>query len=276
MSLIPVPPNPLEGELLLDQPILKCQEIYSILGQHQTMLVSKEEAKILKKEALDEAEKAGTDAYRPDSVIRGSLPQTTATPQGDLSPKSAQAAAFASLTSSLSLSNKQNFPRIRKFAKWVKTKSQSRLGSSDDPNSTISSSARSFDSVDSFSRAIVDSERTMSTTASTTQGEAKQQQQLPQTVENGISTAAGDNVVAVSTSESHDSEGGESNKDGDDNDEGDNKEQPLVGFWSWENTVRVHKVKMHVAEGSDLALHVVLAVVTNQLRLERNVLLTTV
>ena len=49
-----------------------------------------------------------------------------------------------------------------------------------------------------------------------------------------------------------------------------------MGFWNWDNTMRVHKMKMHVAEGSDLALHVVLAIVTNQLRMERNVVVSTV
>jgi hypothetical protein len=48
------------------------------------------------------------------------------------------------------------------------------------------------------------------------------------------------------------------------------KEQPLVGYWVWENTLRTHKMKMHVAKGADLALHVVLAVLVNQLRYERN------
>ena len=48
------------------------------------------------------------------------------------------------------------------------------------------------------------------------------------------------------------------------------KEQPLVGYWVWENTLRTHKMKMHLAKGSDLALHIVLAVLVNQLRYERN------
>ena len=48
------------------------------------------------------------------------------------------------------------------------------------------------------------------------------------------------------------------------------KEQPLVGYWVWENSLRTHKMKMHLAKGSDLALHIVLAVLVNQLRYERN------
>jgi hypothetical protein len=50
------------------------------------------------------------------------------------------------------------------------------------------------------------------------------------------------------------------------------KEQPLVGYWIWEHTLRSHKIKLHVAKGTDLALHVVLAIIANQVRFERHAL----
>jgi hypothetical protein len=56
----------------------------------------------------------------------------------------------------------------------------------------------------------------------------------------------------------------------------DRKEQPLVGYWAWENTLRSHQMKMHLAKGADLALHVVLAVIVNQVRYERNAIVMTV
>jgi hypothetical protein len=52
--------------------------------------------------------------------------------------------------------------------------------------------------------------------------------------------------------------------------------QPLVGYWNWEHTIRAHKMKMHLAKGSDLSLHVVLAVLVNQVRYERNAIAMTV
>ena len=55
-----------------------------------------------------------------------------------------------------------------------------------------------------------------------------------------------------------------------------NGEQPLVAYWAWENTLRTHKMKMHLAKGSDLALHVVLAIVVNQVRYERNAIAMTI
>ena len=59
-------------------------------------------------------------------------------------------------------------------------------------------------------------------------------------------------------------------------DSGTEEEQELVGYWLWENTLRTHKMKMHVAQGTDLALHVVLAIIVNQVRYERNALAMTI
>jgi hypothetical protein len=47
---------------------------------------------------------------------------------------------------------------------------------------------------------------------------------------------------------------------------------PLVGYWAWQPSLRSHHLKMHLAKDSDLALHVVLAVIMNQVRSERNAL----
>ena len=46
--------------------------------------------------------------------------------------------------------------------------------------------------------------------------------------------------------------------------------EPLMGYWSWKNTYTVHKMELHLAQNSDLALHLVLAIVCNQVRSERN------
>jgi hypothetical protein len=53
-------------------------------------------------------------------------------------------------------------------------------------------------------------------------------------------------------------------------------DQPLVGYWLWENTLRTHKMKMYVAKGTDLTLHVALAIITNQVRYERNAIAMTI
>lgn len=150
-----------------------------------------------------------------------------------------------------SSSDGKSFPRIRKFAKWMQETSRKRLGSTDDLKDDVAKkeeliNATSFESVDKFEHNSVDtSERGDGTTPA------------------GTPTASAGTVTAPTDELSESTRKAIA-------------EEPLVGFWSWENTMRVHKIKMHVAEGSDLALHVVLAIVTNQLRMERNVIVSTV
>lgn len=55
-----------------------------------------------------------------------------------------------------------------------------------------------------------------------------------------------------------------------------NKQQPIVGYWHWEHTLRVHKMRMHLAKNTDVALHVVLSIIVNQVRYERNAVAMTV
>jgi len=44
---------------------------------------------------------------------------------------------------------------------------------------------------------------------------------------------------------------------------------PLDGHWVWEHTVSTHKIKMNLAKGCDIALHCILAVMTNMVSIER-------
>ena len=53
-------------------------------------------------------------------------------------------------------------------------------------------------------------------------------------------------------------------------------DQPLIGYWNWEHSLRTQKMKMHLAKGTDLALHVVVAIIVNQVRYERNALAMTI
>lgn len=46
---------------------------------------------------------------------------------------------------------------------------------------------------------------------------------------------------------------------------------PLCGHWVWENTVATHKMKMHLAKGTDVTLHCVLAILSNMVTVERAV-----
>jgi hypothetical protein len=54
------------------------------------------------------------------------------------------------------------------------------------------------------------------------------------------------------------------------------EQESLIGYWNWQNTWKIHQVKMYLAQGSDLALHVCLAIIANQVRYERNAIALTV
>lgn len=54
------------------------------------------------------------------------------------------------------------------------------------------------------------------------------------------------------------------------------KEEPLVAYWKWEHSFQTQKMKMHLAKNSDLALHIVVAIIVNQVRYERNAIAMTV
>jgi len=62
-------------------------------------------------------------------------------------------------------------------------------------------------------------------------------------------------------------------KDDDDDDDDEGHEHPLVSYFFWKHTsmnLGKHKMHMHLARHSDLALHIIFAIVSNQVRSERN------
>lgn len=44
---------------------------------------------------------------------------------------------------------------------------------------------------------------------------------------------------------------------------------PLAGWWVWEHTQRRHQLKMHLAKGTDIALHCLVAIVCNMVQVEK-------
>jgi hypothetical protein len=57
--------------------------------------------------------------------------------------------------------------------------------------------------------------------------------------------------------------------------ESSSKEEPLVAYWKWEHSFHTQQMKMHIAKNSDLALHIVVAIIANQVRYERNAIAMT-
>jgi len=56
----------------------------------------------------------------------------------------------------------------------------------------------------------------------------------------------------------------------------EDNDTPLVGYWRWQHTLRCQRMVLHLAKNSDLALHVVMAIIANQVRYERNAIAMTI
>lgn len=200
------PSNIEEGVITLDNPVLKVQEINSIVGKHQTMLISKEEGRKLKRE---------------------------------------------------------EFLMEAKLIREAQQGSATGLGDEDDPLDDLwhEYSHHTSESEDDTSR--------VGNNSASVNADADGLKNLARSDSSGLSSAilnvCSDSCLLLAPSQ-NELETMTKVTSIDENVD----EQPLVGFWSWENSLRVHRMKMHVARGSDLALHVVLAVVTNQLRYERH------
>lgn len=251
-----IPPDPLEGYLELDKPILKCEEINSFLGQHQTMLVGDKEAKRLEQEELRAAAEIGADAHNPNANQKPGL----VTSEGEASGPPPVAEGGSTVETSKKKKDSKSFSKVRKFGKWLKKGVEAGTEWATSPPG--SAPGRAADS-NKLSPKEKDSKQADIDSAPTSavNGDDK--------IDSDIDTS--DQIHPTSSQISLDDQSTSSSKSG--------KQEilePLVGFWNWDNTMRVHKMKMHVAKGSDLALHVVLAIVTNQLRYERNVVVTTV
>jgi hypothetical protein len=305
------PPNPLEGYLLIHEPILKCEEVNSFMGQHQTMLISLEEAKILEEADVEAANQQPQAMEDQDGFVHVHK-QTTK----DISTHEE--------------TEKPSFPRIRKLGNWLKISSHSismKMGSqiqqvesqtqtsvvakpivaisldanrdhvkdealdsarrsTDDDNVASAGEEKkdSFSDVDDLTPvegAVIDSNFSLSPApppvqpCETSPPELAYEpgaEETKDTITNEVEDSrdimvAGEAEDTSISSDTKNSQAGSKRKA---------NLEPLVGYWIWDNTMQVHKMKMTVAKDSDLALHVILAVVTNQLRLERNVLLTTI
>lgn len=51
-------------------------------------------------------------------------------------------------------------------------------------------------------------------------------------------------------------------------DDDPDRKEPLVAYWQWKNTYTRHKIQMHLAKNSDLALHAIMSIILNICRYE--------
>jgi hypothetical protein len=184
-----------EGVITLNNPLLKVQEINSIVGQHQTMLIHKEEARQLKREEL---------------LIEAKLAKEN-----------------------VEINGNDDLDSDEEMLKYLWYECSYHTSESEDDDQITRDDKHDNEGAAESNLVNVSSDGCLEI----------------------VSSQADDHELELNRSTSSDEY-----KD----------EQPLVGYWTWQNSIRVHRMKMHLAKSSDLALHVVLAVVTNQLRYERH------
>ncbi|KAG7373800.1 hypothetical protein IV203_012895 [Nitzschia inconspicua] len=96
--------------------------------------------------------------------------------------------------------------------------------------------------------------------------------EAPETPQNVAtnSAAATNTIESVSTEETENPASRETNEA---TPPVDDHPHPLVGYWFWKHTTfhfGQHKMFLHLAKNSDLALHLILSIIVNQVRSERN------
>jgi hypothetical protein len=226
-----LPANRDEGVITLDTPVLMVQEINSFTGQHQTMLIRKEDAQKLKDEEL---------------LIEAKLAEKSQVQAGDCMDDEA-------IATNLEENESQMGTRDGGSAVIPDTAATKMAENS---NISVVSGTCKDEAADGANDSTTsDTRLTASLSVEDKKGKTEESFMSDDSAANADST----------TYDGSTSNGGSAT-----NNEVSDDAQPLVGFWSWDSRIRVHRMKMHVGAGADLALHVVLAVVTNQLRSERH------
>lgn len=228
--------DPLEGVIRLDKPMLLCQEIYGkFIGNHQTSVLSKERAIELWKEDVQQ--------HMKDGGVDGDDPfledQDGIFAQFDEAGKMYDAVVKPSATANATRENVVDEPLECDMN--ITDNEQNNEGKGGSPGPPLHSG----------------------------------EQPPPQTSVSRVdeSRPASDGNNDDDTKQHHDPEvlDERCSQTGSIVDEGvEEQDESLIGYWKWENTWKVHQMKMQVAKGTDLALHCVMAIIVNQVRYERN------
>ncbi|CAB9498378.1 expressed unknown protein [Seminavis robusta] len=229
--------DPLEGILHLEKPILLCQEIYDkLIGNHQSSLLSKERAIEYLREDLEQHMNDGGFDDSDDPFL------------ADQEGIRAQLEALRRAEEESKGSNSNN-----KTVDEKDTNNNNSLGDGDDDGTAVRNSPTTDETpVPSTDAAEVVAEDATKPDNSNNKAEAQ----------------VDSNDTADGSKDPSD--------DGQQQEAKNPEDESLIGYWKWENTWKVHQMKMHVAQGSDLALHVVMAIIANQVRYERNAIAMTV
>jgi hypothetical protein len=235
--------DPNEGILHLDKPLLLCQEIYDkIVGNHQTSVLSKKQAIDLLRKDIEQ--------HKNDADINGDSHAFLAD----------QDWIFAQLNESNGDQQASQEESNHQIAK----QSQGSMDTNDD-GLIDSVGKRQKDDRDMNSEKGAPGEQRSPTTAVDNTishpGNADEEKKEENEQLEGSTSRLWNRGFNSQKSKVNDQEiekGSDLDEDG------------IIGYFKWENSLFSQEIKMHLAEGSDLALHVVLAIIANQVRYERN------
>ena len=228
--------DPREGVIHLEKPILLCQEIYNkFIGNHQTSTLSKTKAIELLRQDLEQHMKDG-GTNCDDAFLTD------------------QEAIFAQLNqeaggkSDLTLDSVDN----------------NEHGDHSAPIEGVAAQPEHADVTCEHQQAseMADASKLNAVSAQHNTNEPERSGGRLETNEDGW----GADVLEASSTISTKEDEPQPNSEEDDS---------IIAYWKWENTWKTQQIKMHLGAGSDLALHVVLAIIANQVRYERNAIAMT-
>ena len=243
----------LEGVIQLDDaPILQCQEIYNkIIGNHQTSIVTKQdvitllaldrkehESEISQQRESSRRQRKGEEGYAQHVTVDDDMENISDGLNDDDDNDSLVAAAIKEERNSFGNSGFTSATAAQRISVWA-----SKLGLS-----------MSMSSIDNSEHDTLEEE---SDNAGACGRESKAGKTTRSINRPPVITNSSDSMPSQQQDKVKES-------------------PPLVAYWAWKNTIRTHKIQMHLSKNSDLALHVVLAILVNQVRCERNAIAMTV
>lgn len=240
----------LEGVVNLDSPLLQCQAILGKKRQYQTRLISKEDT--IKLWVLDEAwNKERFLKHEDEDPTQGS----TKSPLGK--------------AVSYELSQLEKPHDVEELKLWFSNEYVD-----EDQRNMVKENAKTSDG-----RTSLQEKRTSLIEAGKSwfsfrpqkgdgdESVASQEEPSDQTDQGDNAAVEGNNNEAESKDETEESTTTPkvygSNHGLLVSDDSPDRKEPLVSHWQWKNTYTTHKIQMHLAKNSDLALHVVLSIVFN-------------
>jgi hypothetical protein len=244
--------DPQEGILHLDRPILLCQEIYDkLIGNHQTSKISKDRAiEYLRQDIEEHINDVGFDPF-----LAG---QDEIVAQIESLKKAEEAAAARTRDRASNGDSSVQEKKIETDLAELKTEDRNEKAKTEGNDAESAHNLQPSNPVEAIAADLPsEGDEKYPGAASTIQ---RLNPPAPNLRVASLPSSPATNDYNINEGE----------------DPSALERESLIGYWNWQNTWKIHQVKMHLAQGSDLALHVCLAIIVNQVRYERNAIAMTV